>query len=827
MKQSKNIFKVGNKVALGFFLAAFLVISVSVVTFFSIRNLLDTVENLSEPNEKLRQLNGLMADVYLLDMSKADRTSDKDSIFNEAYQRIVSRLKWLDKNAEDSLEIYSFEKININIQELLVSYAGLEEVRYRLTNRNFSQEALKSIEIKIKRQKQSSELEFLGNLRRRELFENRDRRSDNNSEGVLSADDNDNITEIVEEIEALNIAQSGSRLSKSESDSVLLALRNLVTRLYKDEQELRENFVRMEASLQGKNAEVFSEIQTLIGNLQRNLLGQYKDQNQSAYKLTYNVSLILGGLVLFGIVGSLGFVYTILKEVRQADRYREGLEEAKKQSDNLAEAKQNFLANMSHEIRNPLHAIQGYHGALAKSQLNEQQVEFVKMIGFASGTLMQIVNDILDFSKLEAGKIAILREPFDGLKLFHAIQSFFSFRAEEKGIDFDWTIELPEDKSLIGDELRVNQILNNLISNALKFTQEGSIKVYIAYEDECLKMEVTDTGIGMSEEVKRKVFDEFDQGESSVTRRFGGTGLGLSIVKRLVDLQSGEIEVESVVGEGSTIMIKIPMNLGEPVMEEDVESSLEFSLEGFDFLVVDDDAMGVKLIKLLLESRGAQVNSFSGGVDFNQNYKGEHFDLALIDIQMPEIGGVEVLELLLKKFNKTSDVIIAMTANVFAEEHQGLINRGFKNVLLKPFDESKIYDLLKKNLKKPLKLKKEKSEDTANIRNVTPLEYDLSDMKRFAMGDEELFAEIMQDFVEAGKEDVIKLESGLDQEDFSKIREVAHQLASRLGQIKSKLSEQAKDIEIAVKSDELEGVIEKTSHLISELKKLIADLEER
>ncbi|MCH7411230.1 ATP-binding protein [Belliella sp. DSM 111904] len=826
MKQSKNIFKVGNKVALGFFLAAFLVISVSVVTFFSIRNLLDTVENLSEPNEKLRQLNGLMADVYLLDMSKADRTSDRDSIFNEAYERIVSRLKWLDRNADDSLEVYSFEKININIQELLVSYAGLEEVRYRLTNRNFSQEALKSIEIKIQRQKQSSELEFLGNVRRRDLFELRDRKEDVIEE-ILDTDDRDNITEIVEEIEALNIAQSGSRLSKSESDSVLLALRNLVTRLYKDEQELRENFVRMEASLQGKNAEVFSEIQTLIGNLQRNLLGQYKDQNQSAYKLTYNVSLILGGLVLFGIVGSLGFVYTILKEVRQADRYREGLEEAKKQSDNLAEAKQNFLANMSHEIRNPLHAIQGYQGALAKSQLNDQQVEFVKMIGFASGTLMQIVNDILDFSKLEAGKISIEKEPFDGLKLFHAIQSFFSFRAEEKGVDFEWVVDLPKNKSLVGDELRINQILNNLISNALKFTQEGSIKVNISYENDQLKMEVADTGIGMSDEVKRKVFDEFDQGESSVTRRFGGTGLGLSIVKRLVDLQEGEIEVESMVGEGSTIMIRVPMSLGDPVIEEADEINPEFSLEGYVFLVVDDDAMGVKLIKLLLESRGAKVNSFSGGVDFNQNYKGEHFDLALIDIQMPEIGGVEVLELLLKKFNKTSDVIIAMTANVFAEEHQGLINRGFKNVLLKPFDEFKIFDLLKNNLDKPMKLKKEGIEDTDAVSNTKSPEYDLSDMKRFAMGDEELFAEIMQDFVEAGKEDVLKLESALDQKDFASIREVTHQLASRLGQIKSKHAEKAKDIEIAIKSDKLDGIMDQTSHLISELKALMVGLEEK
>ncbi|SNR95325.1 His Kinase A (phospho-acceptor) domain-containing protein [Belliella buryatensis] len=829
MKSPKNIFKVGNKVALGFLLAVFLVISVSIVTFISIQNLLDTVENLSEPNQKLRQLNGLMADVYLLDLSKADRTSDKDSIFNEAYERIVDRIKWLNQNADNKSEKESFDKINLNIQELLVSYAGLEEIRYRLTNRSFSEEALKTIEIKIQRQKQTSELEFLGNLRRRDLFGESEIAISEEEEEILSEEDRENISDIVEELEALNLVQSGTRLSRQESDSVLVALKNLVTRLYKDEQELRENFIQLEVSLQGKNTEVFSEIQNLISNMQRSLLAQYREKNESAYNLTYNVSLILGGLVFLGVIGSVGFVYTILKEVRRADKYRLGLERAKQHSDDLAKAKQNFLANMSHEIRNPLHAIQGYQDLLKKTHLNEQQAEFVQMIGFASGTLMQIVNDILDFSKLEAGKISIEKQPFEGLQLFLAMKNFYSFKTEEKGLSFDWDIHLPKNHSLVGDQLRINQIMNNLLSNAIKFTEKGYVNVQIVYKDEKLHMTVKDSGIGISKEVKQQIFKEFNQGDGSITRKFGGTGLGLSIVKRLVDLQNGSIQVDSEQGMGTKIEISIPMELSREQPTNQLAAKHDFKLGGLRILIVDDDRMGLKLLQLLLESKGATVNSYLGGKSFKESYQQEDFDLALIDIQMPEIDGVEVLKLLQNDFRKDRNKVFAMTANVFADEQQQLKEKGFVDILLKPFDEEKLYTLLSSHLDSSLLNSNNSNVEVVDIElNIADGKtYDLSDMKKFSMGDQELFDEIMQDFISEGIKDIGRLKVCIEQRDFSKIREITHQLASRLGQIKSPLSAKAKEIEVALKNGQNEGMDDQTVVLISGMQTLFNNLKDK
>ncbi|WP_373524290.1 ATP-binding protein [Aquiflexum sp.] len=827
MSKSKSKYQVGSKVVLGFFLAFFLVIGVSAVTYYSIRNLLDTVESLSEPNEKLRQLNALMADVYLLDMSKTERTSDKDSVLEETLDRVKSRLDWLKIYAQDSTEIESFEQISLNISELMVVFAGLEELRYNLTNKNFSEQALNNIERRIKRQQELSEMQFLGKIRNRDFLSeiSPSRHSEDiieskgeNGPPIFKKEDmEEGLIEIVKDIEELQNLDSAA---KSEStESALLVLRNFVAQMYRDEQMLQDNFVQLESRLLNKNKEVFSQIQGLISNMQRDLLVEYRNQNQSAFDLTYTVSVILALLVFLGVVGSLGFVYSILNEVKKANIYREKLEEAKKQSDRLAKAKQDFLANMSHEIRNPLHAIQGYQQALDKSGISEQQKGFVKMIGFASDTLISIVNDILDFSKLEAGKIQIEQQPFDPNKLFLSIKSFFAFKAEEKKLHFDWTIDLPKDKWFIGDQLRINQILSNLLSNAIKFTQEGGIKVDVKLDSERrLLILVEDTGMGMNIEVKDKIFQEFHQGDTSITRKFGGTGLGLSIIKKLIDLQGGNVRVESELGRGTVILVELPTQLTDICyIKSDDDDAIDYSFEGKKILVVDDDAVGLKLIKLLLESKGAYVEEYLGGMNFKINYSNNEYDLAILDIQMPEVSGLEVLKILQSNQNNFIKPVIAMTANVFADEKSALTQAGFDTLLLKPFSEKqltnkigKLLSLVQINSGSIIGPSK-KSKDNLEC------QYDLTDLKRFCMGDEEMLQEVLLDIVNTTKTNLEELEGAVSDKDYAKIREITHQLSSRLCQIKVKAGSKAKDLEVAIKNGKSEGIEAQVSDLIYEI----------
>jgi len=819
IQELKGRIEVGGKVKIGFFLAIFLVISVSVVTFFSIRNLLETVENLSEPNEKLRQLNGLMSDVHLLDISREDRLNDKDSVFKKALDRIISRLDWLSQNSDETAEIESFDKINHNVRELLVGYAGLEEINNNLSNKNSGQKALKSIETKIQRQRQSIELEFLGKIKERDFFsehapklgQQKPKKTDQ-IEGPDLIEKEEKI-EVVDDLEVVkqNLVSTGVQITRA--DSILIPLKDFVTKIYRDEQQLKGNFANLKASLLEKNKEIFSEIQTLITDIQQNLLENYREKNQSAYKMTSNVSFVLAFLVFLGVIGSLGFVYSILKEVRQANSHRKRLENAKKHSDHLAKAKQDFLANMSHEIRNPLHAIQGYQNALVKTDLKHNQNEFVEMIGFASETLISIVNDILYFSKLEAGKIHIENEPFDPKKLFLTIQSFFALKAEEKNLDFNWQIDLQEDKWMVGDQLRINQILNNLISNALKFTQKGSIEVSIVQNsNNTIALVVEDTGMGMNQEVLKKVFQEFNQGDASMTRKFGGTGLGLAIVKRLVNLQHGEIKVESEVGKGTKISLEIPTQFVAPVLKTDQEDTkFTFSLKGLNILVVDDDTIGLKFIRLLLESLGANVFTYLGGVGFRDNFKIRPLDLAILDIQMPEVSGFRVKEMLREIPAYHQLPVLAMTANVFVKEKNKLLEEGF-DLLLKPFTESQIL----KKIGFLLHLTKIPVQQVEKLRNQDSNPYDLEDLKKFCMGDEDLLLEVMTDLVSTTAANLRELEVAMEEKNYSIVREITHQLSSRLGQVKVPSGQKAREIEISIKNHKLDGVDEILKDFISE-----------
>jgi signal transduction histidine kinase/DNA-binding response OmpR family regulator/CHASE3 domain sensor protein len=830
--KSRKTYQLGSKVVVGFILAVFLVITVSAITYFSITKLLDTVENLSEPNEKLTQLNGLLADVYLLDMSKTERTSDKDSVLEETLKRVKDRLDWLKMHAQDKNETESFEKISLNISELMVVFAGLEEVRYNLTNRTFSEEALKNIETRIKRQQELSEMQFLGRVGNRDLMSEISGRNKQSSvdeteeeKTFLSQTEVDYKEELLEIVKDLGELQGGSKDTKNETtEGALEALKSFMMEMFEDEQRFQRNFVDLETRLIEKNKEVFSQIQALLSSMQRDLLENYNDKNQSAYKLTYNVSIVLAVMVFFGVVGSLGFVNSILNEVKKANLYRLGLEEAKKESDKLAKAKQDFLANMSHEIRNPLHAIQGYQSALEKSDLSADQKEFVGMIGFASNTLIGIVNDILDFSKLEAGKVQIEKEAFDPFKLFLSIKSFYSFKEEEKGVGFHWNIDIPQDKWLVGDQLRINQILNNLLSNAIKFTHKGSINVNIQYRDNLLNINVEDTGIGMSEEMLDQIFEEFNQGDSSITRRFGGTGLGLAIIKKLIDLQGGKISAESIKGKGTKMEVILPMESTEFVDQEE-EVSSEYTLAGLNILVVDDDVIGLKLIKLLLESERAKVAVYHGGIEFKEKFQEKNFDLAILDLQMPEISGIEVLNRLRSLDQYKTLPIMAMTANVFADERDKLKSHGFNGLILKPFNDKQLIS----GIGALLKLKKKKNSTKNDIKQLVASQaslYDVSDLKKFCMGDEEMLQEIVADILLVTHANLLELVESLKTGDVVKIREITHQMSSRLSQIKAREGALAKEIEVNIKVGKTEKLEKSVLNLIEGTYLLLGKIEQ-
>lgn len=822
------IFKARAKVISGFILAIFLSVSVCAVTYFSVKKLLDTVESLSEPSVKLKRLNELLADVYQLDKAKGIIPMENDSSeFIDYRSKIQNRIEELKSFANDSLEVNQINAISYDVSELIGVYNGLDEVKKNLINRNFSREALQNIETKIKRKEELNRLQSLGRIRlgydvksppMPEINEKKDIQPKNaRSINVLSEKERKNMRDLFGLLR-VNLERSDTtQLNESAaSDSMIYAVRNFILDINYEEQQLRSKLASLESDLNKKNKALIENIQVIITHLQNEALLASRKQNESAYDLTFRVSFLLGALIIIGIIGSSGFIYSIITEINKAENYSDRLEEAKIRSDNLAKAKQDFLANMSHEIRNPLHAIQGFNDALLKTNLNDNQEEYVKMVGFASDTLSGIVNDILDFSKLEAGKVNIEKEPFNLYKLFMSIQQFFEFKAIDKKLNFEWKADLPEGKWFIGDELRINQILNNLLSNAFKFTDKGFIKVNIQYEGKNLKLTVEDSGFGMTHEVRNKIFTKFNQGDGSITRKFGGTGLGLAIVKKLVDLQKGTIKLDSKEGVGTKIHVTIPTEITVPNVDKTSLVDHSYSIEGMSILVIDDDPIGLKFAKLLLSSKGAKVTSFNGGVDFRDNFAGGVYDFALVDIQMPEISGYQVLKILRKKDEYKKLPTLAITANVFAKEKEKLEEVGFDGLVLKPFKERDLMIQIAKVMKlSPI------TESVALVKEVqsisTQQTYDLSDIKRFCMDDEEMLEEVVADFYSETVQNLIDMNKALDNTDYKTIREIAHQLSSRLGQVKIRSSQIARQLEEELKINQTDNVAQRVWQITKEV----------
>ncbi|EPR68534.1 sensory box histidine kinase/response regulator [Cyclobacterium qasimii M12-11B] len=819
---------------------------VGAVTYFSVKKLLESVESLSEPNEKLRNLNQLLADIYQLDKSRSVFVEEDTTHNLDYYNQIQNEIKKLEALVTDSSELKNVKRISYSVNELMVVYKGLEEVKKNLYNRNFSNEALYNIERKIKRKEELSRLQNLGKIRigidpsaRKDQGSSSEKTSkikgkDVAASGTLAGDGKEDMDKIRGTLRLnLNRVNPVDIDVPSSSDSIIYTVRQMVLDINNEEQYLRSRLGELEQELNDKNRTLIMNIQDIVTSLQNESLLRSKAENESAYALTYKLSILLGVLIAVGVVGSSGFIFSIVREIKKSEVYQDKLAEAKRSSDNLAKTKQDFLASMSHEIRNPLHVIQGYNDALQKTNLAEDQSEYVRMIQFASGTLLGIVNDILDFSKLEAGKIKLENSIIDPDSFFKDIHSFFKQKATDSGLSLEFSVLLPKNKYLLGDDLRINQIMNNLLSNAVKFTDKGKVSVKVSVDDKNnLVLEVEDTGMGMDDNLQANLFKEFSQGDGTISRKYGGTGLGLAIVKKLVDLQEGQIDVASILGEGTRITVSIPTTLLDKKEESSLAEVAPHKVDGLKVLLVDDDEMGLKFATLLLNSLGAEVVSYIGGVEFMNEFVDEDFDLILLDIQMPEVDGYQVFNEIRKQEKYQAVPILAMTANVFTKDRESMIKEGFDGLLLKPFNEKdlvkKIMDFVKPDQMEEVISAEPSSKLSPYIEaeddNSDGADYSLADIRGFCMGDEALLKEVVEGFYSQTGLDLIMINKACDEKDYKKVLAIAHQLSSRLGQLKFKYKNLAINIERDLKRGDTNDIQEKVWELTEKINTLLEDL---
>ncbi|MHB8260007.1 MAG: PAS domain-containing hybrid sensor histidine kinase/response regulator [Bacteroidia bacterium] len=381
-----------------------------------------------------------------------------------------------------------------------------------------------------------------------------------------------------------------------------------------------------------------------------------------------------------------------------------------KQAQQLAEdtvkSKQRFLANMSHEIRTPMNSVIGFTNVLLKTDLTTKQKEYLSAIKTSGESLIVLINDILDLAKVNAGKISFEHLPFKIGVSLSSMFFLFETKAQEKGLKLikEYDNKIPE--ILVGDSARLHQVLLNLLSNSLKFTTAGKIIISVRLLSEdtekvTLKFSVTDTGIGISEEGITKIFNSFEQASSSTTRLFGGTGLGLAIVKELVEKQGGTISVKSKIGEGSTFSFILSFQKTTAKLElETAIVDLDTEIKGIRVLVAEDHSLNQLLIRTILDDFGFERDIVADGEEAIEKLRTKTYDIILMDLIMPVMGGLEATEYIRNTMNSKIP-IIALTADVTTIDLAKCKALGLNDYLAKPIDEhllySKIVGLVKKS----------------------------------------------------------------------------------------------------------------------------------
>lgn len=512
--------------------------------------------------------------------------------------------------------------------------------------------------------------------------------------------------------------------------------------------------------------------------------------------------------------------------------YAEGLKEAKNIAEEAAKAKADFLANMSHEIRTPMNAIMGMIYLIQKTDLNEKQKDYTSKIQASSEHLLGIINDILDFSKIEAGKCEIEKIDFKLDQVLNNLAALISEKCSSKGIKLIFDVDSGVPNNLRGDPLRIGQVLINYTNNAIKFTEHGEIIVRIKkekeFENNCIiRFEVKDTGIGMTEEQKNKLFQPFQQADTSTTRKYGGTGLGLVISKQLAVLMDGEVGVQSELGKGSTFWFNAKLVVNSLVEEnKELRNTAEEKpnvMQGKRILLVEDNELNQQVAMEILQDRGLAIDIAENGKAAINKINEKPYDIILMDMQMPVMDGVEAAKKIRGNPKYELIPIIAMTANAMATDRERCLKAGMNDHITKPIDPEKLFDIIfkwlpDKNIKVQAPIEKS-SYDDLKI-NVPGLDSKLG--LRRILGKKEVYINILRKYVLNEKDVFINIEKLLLEGDWCSAERLAHTLKGLSGsigatEIQAKAAEMETEIRKRTAYDELKPIIKETSIMLGKM----------
>ncbi|TDQ22796.1 ATP-binding response regulator [Tenacibaculum caenipelagi] len=760
METSKQ--KIAFKVLIGYAILGVLAIVSGALLFSEIETYIEIQKQGVSDRNNIIQTGGLIADIY-----------ENENLGRAAIQ-LNSPKRFNEYVTENKLLLKKIDSLNFIVRDISKKFI-LDSVKLVLNKKRKNITSLRKLNQRNASEKSINEaIDKLGSID--SLLDKESVKDLVENPNLFSNEKGLNLERYLRLFDREDEEKPVSTVEQKQIDSLVSASKEILQKVQR-EANAKRRFLRIkERELIENDIIISRKLREVLSVLEKDVISNANEaykRHEETLDRSKNIILLATGI---GFVIIVLFSIIILNDFWKSQHYRQQLENANAITSSLLKSREQLISMVSHDLRTPLSTITGFSELLQKSIASTKEKNYVVHIQNASVYMGQLVGDLLEFSKLENGKIAIEAVPFDLERNLEEVAESAKNLVQNKPILVSVKHDEKINSLIVSDPFRIKQILYNLVANACKFTNQGSItiqsKLRIAKEECYIEITVTDTGIGISKDKQEKVFKEFTQAHEKENGQ-KGFGLGLTISRRLAELLGGSLTLKSTLGEGSVFKLSVPVIFSSEVVKRNNIKYLKNTPPNIHAVIVEDDASMRELLKNVLEELGVKVTLFSNAQEALKNIDGISYDLVLTDIQLPKMNGVYFMETLKKHNSYKAQPIIAMTGRANLSE-AAYIKNGFSDALIKPFQTEKLKDILKRFFDIEIKEKEKVNSFQESIKRTG--KFDITSLEVFLNNDQLMIGKTLKSFLKDVEENLLLLERSIEQNDLHEFNNISHKM---------------------------------------------------
>ncbi len=791
-----------------------------------VKNLNVSKDDLLTENTKVIELGTIVSDLYAAENSGrlALLSYDKKSVklYHNQLDSLVARIEILKenniqnenlKNKLDTitsiinLKSLTFDQV-LQVQSKYINFDIYSETKSRIKEVQNSGDTQKIVIDTVVK-----ETTFFGRIK--ESFKNKDQER---KERIARQN-----AKIIEQQEAIQ---------KENQQKINQATENIFLTAKKNESKLLKRYYDKEALLIKRNQELSNRLRDLLSEVEKIVIATSNTKYESSKNVIDKVSNNIAKIGIIISVIALFFGFVILRDLNKSALNKQKLQKLNHDMQDLMKQKSFFMATISHDMVSPINSLLGFSALLQNTIKLPKQKEYLKNIIQSTKYIKKMVDDLSLFSNLEYNKIKIKTGKFNFNDLLQNILNNLKNSADKKQIDLIFNIDEKLNANFLSDSFRIQQILTNVISNAIKFTHKGEVRVDANLDNNLAIIKITDTGIGIKIENKDDLFVEFVQAHNN-NESYGGSGLGLNITKRLVGLLNGSIHFESEHNKGTVFYITIPLKYFEEDSETEKKADYEYDnakkLENKKILVIDDDPLQLKLIEEIFSNKVKKLTTLENGALAKEVLQQEQYQLIITDMQMPYYSGLKVIEDIRSLENYKNTPVIALTGKIDFDELE-YKKLGFNHYMRKPLNINTLYNTIYKILRIKTKVKETVSTQNSSTIKLNYDDFNLTDLFNLLENDKEAAKLILESFFTSSKADIEVLNNAFTNNDIEKVKQTAHKMLPMFRQLKINeiveklilLEQKTTELSAEEMKNTIAEITKKTPLIIKEIEKIIA-----